>query len=282
MFGQTFEFADLAKVGLLILLEALLSADNALILAIIVRHLPKDQQKKALFYGLMGAFILRLAAILIASKIAAFWWLQTIGALYLLYLPIKHFVRHSSNKEVKVAVTAGFWMTVAQAELTDLAFAIDSILVAVAIEPHPNKVWVIYLGAIIGIVLLRWAASAFLRLLEKYPVLDHVAYLLVGWAGVKLTFLAGHTYGEHYKATHGGATPPIVIGTMSPLIFWAGLLLIVGIGAFIAFRNPAPTEDEENMDEAADQIDEALPQPKQLIEEHDSGVPTPEKPPYVD
>ncbi len=282
MLHQTFEIADLAKVGLLILLEALLSADNALILAIIVRHLPKEQQKKALFYGLMGAFILRLAAILIASKIAAFWWLQTIGSLYLLYLPIKHFVRHTSNKDVKVAVAAGFWMTVAQAELTDLAFAIDSILVAVAIEPHPNKVWVIYLGAIIGIVLLRWAASAFLRLLEKYPVLDHVAYLLVGWAGVKLTFLAGHTYGEHYKATHNGALAPIQIAPMNPVIFWVGLLLIVGIGAFVAFRNPAPVEDEENLEEAADQIDEAMPHTKELIEEHDSGTPPAQKPPYVD
>lgn len=282
MFGQTFELADLAKVGLLILLEALLSADNALILAIIVRHLPKDQQKKALFYGLMGAFVLRLAAILIASKIAAFWWLQTIGALYLLYLPIKHFVRHTSNKEVKVAVAAGFWMTVAQAELTDLAFAIDSILVAVAIEPHPNKVWVIYLGAIIGIVLLRWAASAFLRLLEKYPVLDHVAYLLVGWAGVKLTFLAGHTYGEHYKATHDGALAPIQIAPMSPLIFWIGLILIVGIGSFIAFRNPAPDEDPEDLEEAAEQVEEALPHSRHLIEERDSELPAAPKPPYVD
>lgn len=282
MFGQTFELADLAKVGLLILLEALLSADNALILAIIVRHLPKDQQKKALFYGLMGAFVLRLAAILIASKIAAFWWLQTIGALYLLYLPIKHFVRHTSNKEVKVAVAAGFWMTVAQAELTDLAFAIDSILVAVAIEPHPNKVWVIYLGAIIGIVLLRWAASAFLRLLEKYPVLDHVAYLLVGWAGVKLTFLAGHTYGEHYKATHNGALAPIQIAPMSPLIFWIGLILIVGIGSFIAFRNPAPDEDPEDLEEAAEQVEEALPHSRHLIEERDSELPAAPKPPYVD
>lgn len=282
MFGQTFDAADLGKIGLLVLLEALLSADNALILAIMVRHLPRDEQKKALSYGLLGAFAFRLAAILLASRIAAFWWLQAIGAIYLLYLPIKHFIHASSGKEVKGAAGAGFWLTVLYADLADLAFAIDSVLVAVAVEPSAKKIWVIYAGAVIGIVLLRWAATAFLRLLEKYPVLDHVAYLLVGWAGVKLAFLAGHTYGEHFRSTHNGATPPIQIGTMNPFAFWIGLGLIVGIGSWIAFRNPAKDEDPENLEEAAEQVDEVLPHPRHLIEERDSEVPTTPNPPYVD
>jgi YkoY family integral membrane protein len=193
MFNQTLTATDFGTVGLLILLEALLSADNALILAIIVRHLPREQQKKALFYGLAGAFVLRLCAILIAVQIISFWWLQAIGAIYLLYLPFKHFLHHVDGHKKSHVRKAGFWMTVFQAEMTDIAFAVDSVLVAVAIEHRRDKVWVVYLGAICGVVLLRFAANIFLRILEKYPFLDHVAYALVAWAGVKKSLQKSQT-----------------------------------------------------------------------------------------
>ncbi|MEQ1822306.1 MAG: TerC family protein [Fimbriimonadaceae bacterium] len=256
MFGQTFAVPDLGKIGILVILEALLSADNALILAIMVRHLPKEQQKKALFYGLAGAFIFRLGAILLASSIASFWWLQGVGALYLFYLPIKHFVSMSGNSEHKGAAGASFWMTVLYADLADLAFAIDSVLVAVAIEPHPDKIWVVYAGAVLGIVLLRWAAGFFLTLLEKYPALDHLAYVLVGWAGVKLLFLTGHTFEAYYNKTHPVAFP-YHFPELSPWVFWIGLALIVVVGSIFAFRQPPNLEDHTRED-AAGQIDSAI------------------------
>src|SRR3712207_5243665 len=112
MFGQTFQVGDLAGVGALVVLEALLSADNALVLAIMVKHLPKEQRQKALLYGLVGAFVFRLVAILFAAIVLKQWWLQLAGALYLLFIMAKHFVRHhgSKDKEVK-PVGAGFWPT---------------------------------------------------------------------------------------------------------------------------------------------------------------------------
>ncbi len=256
MFGQTFAVPDLGKIGILVILEALLSADNALILAIMVRHLPKDQQKRALFYGLAGAFVFRLGAIVLASSIASFWWLQGVGALYLFYLPIKHFIQLGGNNEHKGAAGAGFWLTVLYADLADLAFAIDSVLVAVAIEPNPNKIWVVYGGAVLGIVLLRWAAGFFLRLLEKYPALDHLAYVLVGWAGVKLAFLTGHTFENHYNKTHS-----VPLGfqfpELSPWIFWIGLILIVLVGSWVAFKQGPDTTDR-TLEEAAEQVEGAM------------------------
>lgn len=239
MLGQVFEFKDLSTVGVLLVLEALLSADNALILALIVRHLPRDQQRKALLYGLAGAFALRLAAIVLASSIISFWWLQLIGALYLLYLPIKHFIKQASQVELRGYAGAGFWMTVVYADLADLAFAIDSVLVAVAIEPHQNKIWVVYLGAVLGIILLRWAAGACLSLLERYPVFDHLAYVLVGWAGVKLLLLSGHTFERWYESRFPGAQLPITVPEMHPAVFWSGMALIAGVGSWLALRKPA-------------------------------------------
>lgn len=244
MFGQTFQVSDLAGVGALIVLEALLSADNALVLAIMVRHLPKEQQRKALLYGLVGAFAFRLIAILFASLVLRQWWLQALGAGYLLWVPIKHFVQHSQDKEVK-AVGRGFWGTVVAVELTDIAFAVDSILAGVTfIDNKQSKLWVVYFGAIIGIVLLRFAASLFIRLLEKYPYLDHVAYLLVGWVGIKLAFLAGHSYDIYNPGSLPFAWPE-----MHPLVFWGVLLSIAGFGSYFALergnKDEAPAGETE-------------------------------------
>lgn len=238
MFGQTFHIPDLAAVAFLVLLEGLLSADNALVLAIMVRHLPRDQQRKALLYGLGGAFVFRLVAILFAAVVLRQWWLQAVGAAYLIYLPIKHFRAKARGPHVK-AVKGGFWATVVAVELTDIAFAVDSVLAGVTfVDNRPDKIWVVYFGAIVGIVLLRLAAGVFIRLLERYPTLDHVAYLLVGWVGVKLSFLAGHTYEKYHPGEIAFSIPE-----MPKLIFWGVLLAIAIVGGWIAVKRPREVEE---------------------------------------
>jgi len=255
MFNQTFNSNDFYTIGLLVILEAILSADNALILAIIVRHLPKDQQKKALFYGLAGAFVLRFGAIIVAVHIIAFWWLQAVGALYLIYLPIKHFLHAGKGGHDAKTKQTGFWMTVIYADLADLAFAIDSVVVAVAIEPHKEKVWVVYAGAFIGIILLRFAANAFIKVLERYPLFDHVAYLLVGWAGIKLVFLSIHTCELWYEDNYGGQLLPFMFPEMPTLAFWAGIILICGVGGWVAVRNEKKKGDTTYIREAVEEVD---------------------------
>ena len=131
----------------LILLEGLLSADNAIVLAVMVRHLPPKEKKHALMYGLAGALIFRIIAIFLITILAQYWEIQVLGGLYLLYMAgvhIKEFFEKQKHKdsseEIKVPKKqSGFWATVIKVELTDIAFAIDSILAAVAIAitlPH--------------------------------------------------------------------------------------------------------------------------------------------------
>lgn len=238
MLGQTFELHDIAGVLALILLEGLLSADNALVLAIMVRHLEDSQRKRALLYGLGGAFVFRLIAILFATVILRFWFLQAIGAAYLLYLPIKHFWTKSRGDDPHVKpVGLGFWQTVIAVELTDIAFAIDSVLAGIAfINNKHEKIWVVFFGAMIGIVLLRMAAGVLVGILEKYPALDHVAYLLVGWVGVKLAFLSAHTLEQ--------VSPHVLPGEIAPMpavAFWGVLLGIAGFGTTFALRHRVST-----------------------------------------
>jgi YkoY family integral membrane protein len=245
--GQILEVKDLASVAALVVLEALLSGDNALVLAIMVKHLPKEQQKKALLYGLGGAFVFRLIAILFATLILKQWWLQAIGAAYLIFIAVKHLVGSVGDKEVK-AVSRGFWPTVIAVELTDIAFAVDSVLAGITfINNKPEKIWIVFFGAIIGIVLLRFAAGVFVRLLDKYPVLDHVAYGLVAWVGVKLAFLSAHSWSLVAKSD-------VKVPEMPTWLFWAVLLAIAGFGTWWAVRNQDPNPPEHN--EAANILDE--------------------------
>ncbi|MCX7798998.1 MAG: TerC family protein [Fimbriimonadales bacterium] len=242
MFGQTFQPSDLLSIGFLVLLEGLLSADNALVLAILVKHLPKSQQRKALLYGLAGAFVFRLLAILFAAVVLRQWWLQAVGALYLLYLPYRHFrgVAHSYSLPQR---KAGFWPTVVSVELTDIAFALDSVLAGIGFIARPgrgvdeSKIWVVYLGAVLGIVLLRFAAGLFVQLLERYPKLDHVAYAIVGWIGVKLGL---HAWEKAVGQLAPGAWSP----HLNEGVFWGGLFAIAIVGSVLAVRQPRDGTEE--------------------------------------
>lgn len=189
----------------LIGLEGLLAADNALVLAIMVKHLPEQERKRALFYGLAGAFVLRFGSLFIISFLVDVWQVQAIGAAYLLFISIKHIYEKlkSTEKEEKVKETgSSFWMTVLKVEIADLAFAVDSILAAVALAValtptgwftvgslDGGQFLVIFSGGMIGIIIMRFAANIFVDLLNKRPGLEIAAFIIVGWVGVKLAVL---------------------------------------------------------------------------------------------
>ena len=176
---------SLGIIGSLIILEGLLSADNALVLAVLVRGLPKKQQKKALFYGIGGAYLFRFIAIGAGLYLVQIRWVKVIGALYLLWMAAKYFFS-SKDDDGDNAIEASdksFWAVVLQVELMDIAFSIDSVLAAFGVS---GKVWVLFLGAIFGILMMRGVARIFLVLIEKYPELETTAYVLIGLIGAKM------------------------------------------------------------------------------------------------
>lgn len=186
-------------------LEGLLAADNALVLAIMVKHLPKDKRQKALFYGLVGAFVLRFGSLFIISFLVDVWQIQAIGAAYLIFISAKHLYDKARmhDKEIKVEKQgSSFWMTVLKVEIADLAFAVDSILaaVALAVALTPTGLFtvgsldggqflVVFAGGMIGVIIMRFAANKFVDLLNKRPGLEVAAFVIVGWVGVKLAVL---------------------------------------------------------------------------------------------
>lgn len=191
--------SDFVTIGLLIALEGLLSADNALVMAVMVLGLPRREHKKALRYGLVGGFAMRVVATLLAVYLIRVAWVKLIGGLYLLYLTYSHFFRHEAGvdrrsppKAKPMLGLSALWATVVRVELVNLAFSIDSILVAVAMSP---KAWVVITGGILGIVALRVVVGQLLALVQKYPTLVDAAFVIIAWVGIKLVLEYLHAIG---------------------------------------------------------------------------------------
>lgn len=225
----------------LIFLEGLLAADNAIVMAVMVKHLPEVQRRKALFYGLLGAFIFRFASLFAITILVHIWQVQALGAAYLLFMSAKSLYEYyrkkpeedthdSSKKE------SGFWMTVLKVELADIAFAIDSMLAAIAIAITLPKVGpeffglnsgqfaVMFTGGMLGVILMRYAANYFVGILQKYPKLEAAAFYIVGWIGIKLVVLVL----AHEKIQI--LDPHFPHSWLWQLIFWSVLLGILAIG----------------------------------------------------
>jgi YkoY family integral membrane protein len=237
IFGQKLEVQDLAVVALLVVLEGVLSIDNALVLGLLAKRLPKNEQSKALWYGLVGAFVFRFIAVFLASLLLKWTFVKFLGGAYLVYIAVRHlfFESRESGDDEKVVLDehghprlvdedtgaaltdeqeeaeirerlpvymtpqmrkrlglASFWPTVFVIEMTDIAFAVDSILAAIAMvgsdegaKVHP-KLWVVIVGGLLGLMLMRFAARIFITMLDRFPRFETSAYLLVIVIGFKL------------------------------------------------------------------------------------------------
>ena len=184
----------------LVIMEGLLSADNALVLAVLVKHLPPKQRKRALMYGIIGAYLFRFIFIGIGIYLVKFSIVKIVGATYLLWLVILHFmsrgrdedeVREFKKSGIMVRLFGTFWATVISVEIMDIAFSVDSILAAFAIS---DQIWVLLLGGVLGIIMMRTIAGVFLSLIERIPELETTAFLLI--AIIALKMFAG-VFGYH-------------------------------------------------------------------------------------
>ncbi|HEY6211589.1 MAG TPA: hypothetical protein VIW45_04850 [Vicinamibacterales bacterium] len=215
--------SDLLTVAALVALEGFLSVDNAMVLAILVLGLPKRQQRKALRYGIFGAFGFRGMATLLAVYLIRLSWVKLVGAGYLLYLVYKHFAAGATAEQRRTPPRAqpwlgltAFWATVVKVELTDIVFAIDSILVGVAMS---QKLWVVIAGGFLGIVMMRLLIGRMLTLVDRYPPLVDGAFIIIAWVGAKLVVEFLHVAG--YVAW---SIPTWLSLTLIVVIFGAALL----------------------------------------------------------
>ena len=229
--------ASLAIIGNLIIIESLLSVDNAAVLATMVMDLPEKQRNKALKYGIWGAYFFRGLAMIFAAVLIKIWWLKPIGGLYLLYLVYDWYkskqtetteddtIDKKSNWLYKLTIgTLGsFWATVCLVELMDMAFSIDNVFAAVAFTPN---IILVCVGVFIGILAMRFIAQWFVKLMEKYAFLETCAFIVIAILGVKLALsLYEHFYPESgFSKFLGSHAADIGISVITVSIFFIPIL----------------------------------------------------------
>jgi YkoY family integral membrane protein len=252
---------DLAAAGFvilnLILIESLLSVDNAAVLATMVMDLPEHQRPKALKWGIIGAYVFRGLALLFASLLIKIWWLKVLGGLYLLYLCFNYFYTESTPDEKDDLInkkenflykrTFGlmgqFWATVAMVEVMDLAFSIDNVFAAAALT---DNMFLICTGVFIGILAMRFVAQSFVNLMQRYPFLETAAFIVIGILGLKLSlalythfFKDTHEFAKFLESEHTDLW--VSIGTM--LVFFVPILTSILFG-FPKSKSKEPEKKE--------------------------------------
>jgi YkoY family integral membrane protein len=192
----------------LVALEAVLSADNAIALAAIAQGLPDGKQREqALNLGLVLAYILRMTLILTASWVNNYWQFQILGAAYLLWLVYKHFSSNAAEEDgSQTSEYTSLWQVIPIIGITDLAFSLDSVTTATAIS---SNTWLVLAGGTAGVIALRFMAGLFIRWLGEYSHLEDAGYATVGLVGLRLAA----------RALQPNLVPPE----------WATVIIIAGI-----------------------------------------------------
>jgi YkoY family integral membrane protein len=253
---QAHPLPSLLVVLNLVLVESLLSVDNAAVLATMVLDLPKSQRRRALRYGILGAYVFRGISLLFASMLVRIWWFKPIGGLYLLILAFRYFFKRKPEHEEAVieksdnwfyrrtiCLLGPFWSTVVLVELMDMAFSIDNVVAATAYTKNLILIWT---GVFIGILAMRFVAGAFVKLMERFRFLELCAYTVIALLGLKLTAsmythfnpcapLAIWLDGDLECLHHRGIEPP---EGYHPRV-WGDL--IVSIGSIALFAVPVLT-----------------------------------------
>lgn len=204
-----FDFAFVTVILLVIYLEGILSIDNAAVLGALVSGLPQDervpwprllrflaqpvhklfggQRSAALKVGILGAYVGQAMMLLLANFIIQNPWLKLLGGLYLIKLALENLGEPEPGEQVQVDSVRtshrGFWRVVLAVEVTDLAFSLDNVVAIVALS---RDIRVIMFGVAVAIVLLRFAAGIFTRLISIEPILKTAAYIVVLNIGIEL------------------------------------------------------------------------------------------------
>jgi YkoY family integral membrane protein len=238
-----FQADDLVTIALLVLLEGLLSADNALVLAVMILGLQRRDQHKALRYGLIGAFAFRITATLLATHLIRLNWVKLLGGLYLLYLSYRHFFSGPSDERGKPKPAkpwlglSPLWATVVKVEFVNLAFSVDSILVAVAMS---RKTWVVLTGGLLGIVAMRMVIGTLLNIVRRYPTLVDAAFIIIAWVAIKLLIEYLHSAGlVHFEVNKW---------------FSFGLIAVIFTVGFVIARRRGPVPDDETSGDEAQSL----------------------------
>ncbi|HEX5363644.1 MAG TPA: TerC family protein [Gallionella sp.] len=213
-------WVDVFKI---IMIDLLLSGDNAVVIALACRNLPAAQRKKGILYGVGGAIGLRVVLTFFAVTLLALPYLKLVGALLLLWIGVKLILPEDEHGEGSIKAEGNLWGAVKTIIIADFVMSLDNVL-GVAGAAHGN-VWLLVFGLLISIPMIAWSSQLVLKLIDRFPFIIYAGGALLGYvAGEMLVteaLLKPLVESQHYL--HG-------------LVPVAGALLVLSVGGWLAMR----------------------------------------------
>lgn len=233
---QTPQFwVDVFKI---IMIDLLLSGDNAVVIALACRNLPEAQRRKGILYGVGGAIGLRVVLTFFAVSLLALPYLKLVGALLLLWIGIKLILpEDEGHGEGDIKAEANLWGAVKTIIVADFVMSLDNVL-GVAAAAHGN-VWLLAFGLIISIPMIAWSSQFILKLIDRYPVIIYGGGALLGYvAGEMLVTEAA--FRELVEANH----------YLHWLVPACGAVFVLATGWWLAMRKAVAVKAVDLVDES--------------------------------
>jgi len=164
----------------IVLIDLLLAGDNALVIALAVRGLPKRERKIGIIGGAAGAVVLRVGLTFIAARLLSIEYVQVAGGLFILWIAVKVLLDASAPPESNVAPTK-FWQAIGYIVVADLTMSVDNIL-AIAGASKGN-IWLILFGLGLSIPFVVASSNLLANVMDRYPFTIYVGAGILGYVG---------------------------------------------------------------------------------------------------
>jgi YjbE family integral membrane protein len=226
-------WVDVLKI---IMIDLLLSGDNAVVIALACRNLPMDQRKKGIFYGVIGAIGLRVLLTFFAVNLLSLPYLKLVGALLLIWIGIKLILPEEEHGEGNVKADTHLWGAVKTIIVADFVMSLDNVL-GVAAAAHGNA-WLLVFGLLVSIPLIAWSSQLVLKLIDRFPVIIYAGGALLGYVAGEM-LVSEALFKPLLDAQH----------LLHSLIPAACAALVLVLGKWLALRMAAPLKAVDLVDE---------------------------------
>ena len=229
-------WVDVLKI---IMIDLLLSGDNAVVIALACRNLPLDQRKKGIFYGVIGAIGLRVLLTFFAVNLLSLPYLKLVGALLLIWIGIKLILPEEEHGEGNVKADTHLWGAVKTIIIADFVMSLDNVL-GVAAAAHGNA-WLLVFGLLVSIPLIAWSSQLVLKLIDRFPIIIYAGGALLGYVAGEM-LVSEALFKPLLDAQH-------LLHSLIPAVC---AVLVLVIGKWLALRMAATVK-------AVDLVDEHVP-----------------------
>jgi YjbE family integral membrane protein len=179
-----FSMQFLAALGAIVLIDLVLAGDNAIVIALAARNLPKHLQTKAIVWGTVGAIAVRSAMTVVVVWLLKVPGLLLVGGALLIWIAIKLLKPAQENGEGEHTGATGFWGAMKTIVIADAVMGLDNVL-AVAGAAHGSFLLVV-LGLLISIPIVVWGSTLILKWVEKFPAIMYIGAAVLAWTAVKM------------------------------------------------------------------------------------------------